>query len=74
MEHLDEFKKILRHIMSRDLPPLSEEEIKQGIREIEALWLVGGVGELKLRYANTSLFLFPFLIRQFGVNDKKVLK
>lgn len=41
MEDLSEFKKNLQQIISRDLPPLSEEEIQRGIREIEALELVG---------------------------------
>ena len=41
MDHLEEFKKIHREVISKDLPPLSKEELQRGIREIEALWFFG---------------------------------
>ncbi|MBN2155274.1 MAG: hypothetical protein JW776_04475 [Candidatus Lokiarchaeota archaeon] len=41
MEDLLEFKKILQKNIKKNLLPLIEEKIKQGIREIEALGLVG---------------------------------
>ncbi|MFH0757256.1 MAG: hypothetical protein V2B15_08220 [Bacteroidota bacterium] len=42
MEQLNEFKKLLRQIMSQDLKPIyNQEEIDQTVRKIEVMELVG---------------------------------